>query len=87
MLQVVRNNAFPVWEELIEVVVRSPEDQVRIVFFIDTSKEYSLGISSFTATTSSSSSYPFFSYLSWLCCRLLRRGLDCGFTGHSAAAE
>ena len=26
--KVVRNNAFPVWEELVEVVVRSPEDQV-----------------------------------------------------------
>lgn len=26
--KVVRNNAFPVWEELVEVVVRSPEDQI-----------------------------------------------------------
>jgi hypothetical protein len=26
----VRNNAFPVWEELIEVVVRAPEDQVAV---------------------------------------------------------
>jgi hypothetical protein len=25
---VVRNNAFPVWEELVEIVVRSPEDQI-----------------------------------------------------------
>ena len=24
----VRNNAFPVWEELVEIVVRAPEDQV-----------------------------------------------------------
>lgn len=26
----VRNNAFPVWEELVEVVVRSPEDQLTV---------------------------------------------------------